>query len=151
MIRMSVTEKLVISALETAFDNKSDIYHVIRNPKYGAMAYDLFTPDLTFKTPEGDITVEPEEKTKIWKESVFVSKYFLKDKWTKYLAVDYYKSALLCCIAKNAKFNGWDFKVIVDENRTADDYISVQFYQKRYKKQIEEICKDKKLLKELCI
>lgn len=154
MINLSVTELLVLDALEYAFDTQlSDgwWYHIIKNKKYGAMAYDLFTPNLCLEIPGGQITITPEEKTECWKTSVQMSKYMLKDKWTKELAIEYYKSGLLCMIMRNAVFYGWDFKIIVPKERTSELFISVQFYEKKYEKQITELCKDKAKLKELCI
>jgi len=153
MLKLSVTERLVLDVMEYAFDTQlSDgwWYHIIKNKKYGAMAYDLFTPNLCLEIPGGQITITPEEKTECWKTSVQMSKYILKDKWTKEKAVEYYKSGLLCMIMRNAVFHGWTYLVVVPEERNGD-HISVQFYEKKYEKQIMELCKDKAKLRELCI
>jgi len=147
---LSVTERLVLSALEDAFENKTETDHVILNKKYGSMAYDLFTPDCYLETPGGRIDVSEEEKKECWRTSQSFSKFMLKDKWTKEDAIAYYKCALLCRIAKNAVFHGWEFKILVPENRSADSFISVQFYERKYRDKIELLCKDKQKLRELC-
>lgn len=149
-LKISVTEGLIISALVSAFENKTETDHIILNKKYGAMAYDIFTPKCYLETPNGNIGVNDEEKKECWKTSKSLSKFILKNKHTKEDTIAYYKCALLCRIAKNAKFYGWEFITVVPKERTSESFISVQFYERKFKKEIESICKDKERLKQLC-
>ena len=119
-----------------AYENTTGSYNILRNPKFGAMAYDLFTPNTIFVTPNGDITIDETEKKDAWKYSVAFSKFMFKDKWTKDIAINYYKSNLFCRIIATVAFHGWDFKIVIESDPRQ---INVEFYEKKYKQQIEEL------------
>lgn len=135
-MKISVTERIILEYLVMAYENTTGSYNILRNPKFGAMSYDLFTPNTTFVTPDGNITIDDEEKKEAWKLAKGISKLILKDKWTKKEAENYYKSALFCRIMSTVAFHGWDFKIIIESDPRQ---INVEFYEKKYKQQIEEL------------
>lgn len=134
---ISFNELMVLTYLANALDNNTGEYNVLPNKKYGAMAYDLFTPNTIFKTPDLDITLDEDEKKEAWKKALQYSKVLEKE-WTKDKAIEWYKSALFCRLMSTAYFHGWDFKVIIPKERT-EEGIVVEFYERKYKQQIEEL------------
>lgn len=139
---INFTELMVLTYLSNAIENATGEYNILPNTKYGAMAYDLFTPNTIFKTPDSDITLDEEEKKEAWKLALRYSKVLEKE-WTKDKAIEWYKSALFCRLMSTAYFHGWDFVVIVPSTmeKRNENGVVIEFYERKYKQQVEELLK----------